>query len=369
MTQPDFEEVFVFVLGKTPQVITETIYCLMQQQPPIVPHRIYILTTTEGKRTLEIQLLESGHLEGLFREFGHRPPAREDLQIIVFRARDGTPLSDIRTSQDNEAVGDFITAFIKDLAQDPRVRLHCSLAGGRKTMGFYLGMALSFFGRPWDKLYHVLVDPKLESRPDFFYPSSQWLQGESVSLIDLADLPFVRLRDRIDLTQSGFRQLVQEGQRAIDLAIFQEPVRINLKELLLIIGNRAVNLPPVLLAFYRVFLLQKVTRCKNPARPCCGPCSDCFLSLAELSGPSVYDVVLEGLKEIYGPRSGRVENFKNRWQKRGGIDQDVILQYVSKINRAFRIADLGIPYRISPVGKRYRKRYGIHLDRSLIRIM
>ncbi|RLA84489.1 MAG: TIGR02584 family CRISPR-associated protein [Deltaproteobacteria bacterium] len=366
--RPDFKEVFVFVLGKTPQVITETIYCLMQQQPPIVPHRIYILTTTEGKRTLEAQLLGSGPLEGLFREFGHRPLPREDLQIIVFRARDGTPLSDIRTSQDNEAVGDFITTFIKDLARDPRVRLHCSLVGGRKTMGFYLGMALSFFGRPWDKLYHVLVDPKLESRPDFFYPSPQRPEGESVSLIDLADLPFVRLRDRIDLTQSGFRQLVQEGQRAIDLAIFQEPVRINLRDSSLTIGGRRVSLSPVLLAFYRVFLLQKVTRCRNPERPYCGPCSGCFLSLTELSGPSVYNAVLEGLRGIYGPGSGRAENFKNRWQKRGGIDQDVILQYVSKVNRAFRIADLGIPYRISPVGKRY-KRYGIYLDRSLIRVM
>ena len=48
--------------------------------------------------------------------------------------------------------------------------LHVSIAGGRKTMGFYVGYALSLFARDQDRLSHVLVPPSLESRQDFFYP-------------------------------------------------------------------------------------------------------------------------------------------------------------------------------------------------------
>ena len=37
-------------------------------------------------------------------------------------------------------------------------------------MGFYVGYALSLFGRAQDRLSHVLVPPPYESRKDFFYP-------------------------------------------------------------------------------------------------------------------------------------------------------------------------------------------------------
>ncbi|WP_442891844.1 CRISPR-associated ring nuclease [Dissulfurispira sp.] len=35
-------------------------------------------------------------------------------------------------------------------------------------MSFYMGAALQLFGRPWDRLYHVLVTPEFESNPEFF---------------------------------------------------------------------------------------------------------------------------------------------------------------------------------------------------------
>jgi CRISPR-associated protein (TIGR02584 family) len=33
-----------------------------------------------------------------------------------------------------------------------------SIAGGRKTMGFYAGYALSLYGRAQDRMSHVLVE-------------------------------------------------------------------------------------------------------------------------------------------------------------------------------------------------------------------
>ena len=122
-------------------------------------------------------------------------------------------MEDIREVSHNESLGDFIADFVRDRTEDPSVRLHCSLAGGRKTMSFYLGSALQLFGRTWDKLYHVLVTPEFESHPDFYYKPKKnrvlELKDNNGKVlrrlhtknaqISLAELPFVRLRDKIPL--------------------------------------------------------------------------------------------------------------------------------------------------------------------------
>ena len=36
-------------------------------------------------------------------------------------------------------------------------------------MSFYMGAAMLLFGRPWDKLYHILVTPEFETNHEFFY--------------------------------------------------------------------------------------------------------------------------------------------------------------------------------------------------------
>lgn len=357
-----FHEVFVFVLGKTPQVVTETLYCLMHRRPPILPDEIHILTTAEGERSMKQGLLAEGHLERLFRDHGYGPLAADCLHVTVFVAEDGRPLEDIRTTEENERVGDFITSFIERLSQDPGVRLHCSLAGGRKTMGFYLGMALSLFGRPWDRLYHVLVPPELESLPDFYYPAPT----EEGLLVHLAELPFVRLRDKVSFEGRSFKELVEEGQRAVDLATFQSRVRLDLKGGRLLIGQRTIFLPPVQLVFYRLILLRKLRGCLRPERRYCGACTDCFLPLAELSGPEPYREMLQGLSALYGPRSGQVERFRSRWGPLGGVSQEVLLQYISKINRTLREIPEGDLYAVSAVGRPRQRRYGVRVDRSFI---
>ena len=83
------------------------------------------------------------------------------------------PLDDIRTAADSAAVADQILAVIRRLTDDPTTRLHCSLAGGRKTQSALLGFALQLYGRPQDSLLHVLVDEAFEGHADFFYPSRQ----------------------------------------------------------------------------------------------------------------------------------------------------------------------------------------------------
>ena len=73
-------------------------------------------------------------------------------------------------------------------------------------MGYYLGYALSLYGRAQDRLSHVLVTERYENLPDFFYPTpysriitdrnNQQLDTQSAQIM-LANIPFVRLRGGI----------------------------------------------------------------------------------------------------------------------------------------------------------------------------
>ena len=103
----------------------------------------------------------------------HLPGVRFDRSHIhVMRDAHGLPMNDIRTPADNRAAADFITAQVRAITADPACALHASIAGGRKTMGFYLGYALSLFGRAqgWPGR-RVLTTPSLPPAPRWHRPT------------------------------------------------------------------------------------------------------------------------------------------------------------------------------------------------------
>jgi CRISPR-associated protein Csx14 len=305
--------------------VTETLYCLTQSSnPPIFPDEIHILTTSHGREKITKELLENRRLIAFSKEF-HLPPipfAQESIHIVS--DENGNPLEDIREVSHNESLGNFIAQFIKERTEDPGVRLHCSLAGGRKTMSFYMGSSLQLFGRPWDRLYHVLVSPEFESHPEFYYkPGKNRVlelkdsSGKTVkrlhtkdARISLAELPFVRLRDKIPLDGKGFKELVREGQKEIDLASTQPPVRVNLSEKEVYIGNVGVDMVPIQMALYVNLLRRKLEGCYFPEKPYCLDCIDCFPFLGDLSNRKTLDDLIKDYQKAYGPSSGRVEEFK-----------------------------------------------------------
>ena len=210
---------------------TETLYALtVIGEPRFVPTEIHLLTTAEGAERARLTLLsdEPGWFHRLRQDHG-LPEIRFALNTIhILRAADGRPLNDIRELADNEAIADAITAQVRELTADPDSAVHASLAGGRKTMGFYLGYALSLFGRPQDRLSHVLVSSPFESNANFFYPTpipkvifangpDQRPLDASAATVMLADIPFVRLRDGLQeaLLRDGasFSEVVRQAQR------------------------------------------------------------------------------------------------------------------------------------------------------------
>jgi hypothetical protein len=168
----------------------------------------------------------------------------EDIRVI--RGPDGKPLDDILDEADNAVVADFITEEVRALTADPNASLHVSIAGGRKTMGFYLGYALSLFGRAQDRLSHVLVPPPYESRTDFFYPRP----GAEDAQVHLGDIPFVRLRDglpeRLREGRARFSEVVTEAQKPLPPpALHLDPARLTVTA-----GGEALGLEPAQFAFY-----------------------------------------------------------------------------------------------------------------------
>jgi CRISPR-associated protein (TIGR02584 family) len=226
--------ILIATVGLVPQVVTETLFSLCRQQvPPFVPTEIHIITTGEGRRATESALLDLPRAQlGKFAAEFDLPSLRDALtpeRIHVITDVAGNELSDITDISGNAETADLIIRVIGNLASDDEAALHVSIAGGRKTMGFLAGYALSIFGRTQDRLSHVLIRPRaLEQHHDFFYPPKQPIplfdkDGRKTStaeaVIVLAEMPFLLLRDGLpakllDSTWS-FTKTIENAQAAL----------------------------------------------------------------------------------------------------------------------------------------------------------
>jgi CRISPR-associated protein (TIGR02584 family) len=238
------------VTGLSPQIVTETLYALaVVGNPRWLPTEIRIITTRRGAKEARHTLLrdDPGWFHRLCADYRLPEIAFGIADIRVITGPDGKPLDDIIDEADNAAVADFITEELRALTADPNASLHVSIAGGRKTMGFYVGYALSLFGREQDRLSHVLVPPALESRSDFFYPRPP----DTDARVHLGDIPFVRLRDglpeqRLFEGRARFSEVVAEAQKALPpLALHLDPTMRTV-----IAGGATIALKPAEFAFY-----------------------------------------------------------------------------------------------------------------------
>ena len=230
---------------------------------------IFALTTLRGKQALEETLLgDNGKLKSLCNDY-NLPPIHFDLaNIQLLKGADGQPLDDISSVVDNEALADQLFAFVRNLATLTDICLHASIAGGRKTMGLYIGLAMQFYGRPGDTLSHVLVNPELENR-EFFYPPPNGADvvlsdGRTVSAdeirLELAEIPLLLLREQIpflkDHTDAGYTELIEIAQREYNALQAISPVVVNAFSYCLKIGEITINLTPLEFALYLFFAQQ-----------------------------------------------------------------------------------------------------------------
>ncbi|MFN3134660.1 MAG: CRISPR-associated ring nuclease Csm6 [Candidatus Kryptonium sp.] len=243
------KDILVAVLGSTPQILTETLWYLKKEKG-IEISEVFVITTSLGKKLIcegnpstGLPPLLNGVFEKFCEEFGMKTKFNEG-NIRVIKDENGVELEDIRDDEQNEIAANFIINEIRKIIKRKNAVLHCSIAGGRKTMSVYASLAMTLVGRKKDKLYHVLVSPpEIEGVPKFFYkpekPIEIELKNGKISTdeinITLAEIPFLRLGERYgnifpdDIT---YTELVDRIQRYINVekpsvhGISGEPVEI-----------------------------------------------------------------------------------------------------------------------------------------------
>jgi CRISPR-associated protein (TIGR02584 family) len=360
--------ILLAVTGLSPQILTETLFCLCRlRQPAYVPNEIHLITTREGGRHAELTLLHphQGRFARFLDDFGLGGQIRFDADHIhVLAGADGQSLDDIRDDADNAAAADAITTLMREFTADPDSALHVSIAGGRKTMGFYLGYALTLFGRPQDRLSHVLVSPPFESNHQFYYPpptpevlftrDNQPINTAD-AVVTLAEIPFVRLRHGLpdDFLHgvSGYTATVEAAGRSfLPPRLFIDPAQERI-----VCGDGELRLPPQLFAFY-LWLARRRQRG------------------GEYQGHARYsdDIAGEFLAEYHRLASADFNDCQATGRLMAeGMPREFFEEKKARINAALR-RQLGLgaaTYLIVASGKRPRQRFGLGLAAEVIEII
>ena len=350
------------ITGLTPQVVTETLYALYREDPAQLPTDIHVLSTDDGIARARLTLLsdQPGWFHRLSADY-RLPPMRfgpESLHLLL--DWQGLPLTDIRDGADNTAAADAVTEWIRRLTANDADQVHVSLAGGRKTLGFFAGYALSLFGRPQDRLTHVLVNAPFESHPGFFYPTpySDIIYGQPPdprpldsrdAIVTLADIPFVRLRHGLPASllsgRASFSATVQMAQQSLG----PPQLEINVDGGQVRAGGVPVELAPAELAFYLWFARrtaagQPPVSCPPEGVPSAEYARDFLVAYREVVGTlGDDDRVVRGLRQ--------------------GMDKNYFERRKSRVNRklAEALGNAAAMYLIQSFGRRPRTVYGLGL--------
>lgn len=273
-------KILFLVTGMTPQIITETIWALacdpeLSHQERFIPDEIHVLSTDDGLNQIRSRLF-SEKQGSKFAQFQEEYPQLANMAfndsddyLHVIKGRDGNILKDLKTPKDNELAADLICQMIRQFTERDDVVLHVSIAGGRKTMGFYAGYALSLYGRACDRMSHVLVEERYESARDFFYPSvfdNVFVTNrDNVELrtkdakIWLAQIPFVRLRTSLSNHDIVASKSFSEVIETLNLSLKPLQITLDIKNRHISIGDKRCSLTPKEFSIYLLCakLLQK----------------------------------------------------------------------------------------------------------------
>jgi CRISPR-associated protein (TIGR02584 family) len=362
MNPIDFpRRILLAVTGLTPQIVTETLYALaVATKPGFIPTEIHVITTQEGANRIRLSLLDnaSGQFHALCREYDLPPIAFPVENIHLISDAAGLSLDDIRSPEDNLRAADYISRLVRDFCLDEKAALHVSIAGGRKSMGFFVGYALSLFGRNQDALSHVLINAPFESLSDFYFPPKLGKvlhdrNGAPVHTDDarimLAEIPFVRLRGGVPASLLSGNVSFAETVSGIQSGLNFASLKLDIDRRAICCSEKWITLPPVLFAFY----LWLARRCRA--------------GLPDGGGIHWLDANLHtDFLTVYGEL---VKKNSEQWKKteepllNGFESGEYFEQKVSKINSILRknLPRDGQNYLIATTGKKPEQKYVLTL--------
>lgn len=286
----NFEKrILLLSIGGSPAVLTETLYGLIHlKKHPFIPTEIHVITSEFGKRQIAAQLFPKGepdkitelymHNKGAFQENG-LPTFTLDKHVHVFHDPDtNEPLEDTLTPEQCNAAADLFKDIIFEFINKDSLNtsaIHCSLAGGRKTMSFFMGYLFSICGRTQDKLSHTLIEPNQLEFPHpipnkrFFYPipdqqheytvrkdgktSTHLIDAKDIN-IHIVDIPYAAvIRDTAflkELEKNSYSESIEKINTFIDIRY----PKLNFDDRTVAFGNIAIELDPRTFAFYCALL-------------------------------------------------------------------------------------------------------------------
>jgi CRISPR-associated protein (TIGR02584 family) len=266
----------------------------------------------------------------------------EPSGILVPKGANGEPLDDVRTPADNASVADSILSLVRDLTRNPDESLHCSVAGGRKTMGLFLGMAFQLFARSHDSLSHVLVwPPEMEGHREFFYPPARpktyRVNGKTIRSgeirVELAEIPVLFLRERvpaIDLETQSYTALVARAQQELDRLAAPPELILDSASRSLRVADQHVSLTPVEFGVYDLLARRRIAGCGDAD---CPGCPGCSLEAREFLDAGVHGEISRSMTRM-AVRDHRATSLSG-WQTSG---DERFLQVRSRINSKIRKA-------------------------------
>ncbi|HNG66060.1 MAG TPA: CRISPR-associated ring nuclease Csm6 [Thauera aminoaromatica] len=360
--------ILLAVTGLSPQIVTETLHALaIGNDTPFIPTEIHLITTAEGADRARLALLSDrlGWFHRLRRDYALPEIAFDVDHIHILRAPSGALMHDIRSPADNLVCADFITEKVRELSADPHAALHVSIAGGRKTMGFFLGYALSLFGRPQDRLSHVLVSEPFENTWDFFYPTpyENIIETSGKKLVDardarlsLAEIPFVSLRHGLPTALLDGSARFEETVGAARAALGPAHLELDLRARSVRAAGREFRLPPAELAMLAVF-----------ARRAAGGGDALPAPNKEIPDPAWAQRYLNELRTIVGPMG---DTSSAEHALRGGMDGSYFSSRLSKLRSRLQreLGPVAGPYLIED-GKRKPHRYRLGLPAEAITLV
>ncbi|MBN2686190.1 MAG: TIGR02584 family CRISPR-associated protein [Pontiellaceae bacterium] len=240
--------ILVAVVGNSPAVLTETVWALAQEDPPVVPDEVVAITTLAGRARIREQLFGTDAVWGSLRSALGAPEgklhfgAEDTIKVIGDGDRD---FADIATPQENEQAADFILRVLRQHTEDPSTIVIASIAGGRKTMSALMLACMSLLGREQDRVCHVLANEEyIKKNPGFCFPENK--REEKAADIQLSDIPFIRVRGWYE-QESGkvpasYSHMVSLFRKAAPEAIVEEPVVFDSKAKTLWIGDAGIPL-------------------------------------------------------------------------------------------------------------------------------
>lgn len=268
----DRPHVLVSVLGTSPQVVTEALWHYWRggrssERAPI--SEVFLVSTVAGIKKAEESLLGP---DGAWAELERICERKAGIEWIPLRDTAGRKLEDVRNLSDVDQCLQQIYELVLDLKQrQDRPIVHASIAGGRKTLGVSLALALQLCADSQDELIHVLVEPEVFERArDFFFPDQQANALVDVAgrgkeedrrpaadaRIDVARIPFPRLGGMVEKKVGRkvvrYHDVVEMLQGNIN-SLFEEVLVIDVAAGCLRLGRFEVALTPQEVAVYAFY--------------------------------------------------------------------------------------------------------------------